>query len=881
MLNDEELEQLIGSRQLSDEARQMIRHIRRSEPSRRVESRKKNVACRFPSRKMGVVIQAESHTNELAAVYLWEHDPNVFEFYDQPPAIPLCYAAVSGKVIGVQHTPDYFVIGEKFIGWVECKTGESLHKLAQTQPNRFVLNADGTWRCPPGEAFAAKYGLSYAIRSSNENDWVLIRNLIFLQDYLDPSVPKPSPEAREIISNLFREKPWIKLIELVRVDPQLSGDTIYKMIVDGDLYFDFRKSLLPDIEVARVYRDRVSAEAFEAASETSGDTWHSLVLPVTVDAGANVMWDGKLWHIFNVGDDNIHLSGPDGNYAQIRKEQFDQLVAAGTITGLPNNVLPDVRREVERILSEASPTDMSEALVRYRTLFPDPEAPNKASRCRRSAMYYRKAFREAERTLGCGFIGLVPRVSRRGNRACRLDKSVLDNISKVVDEKFADARKAKKSAIYGELRLLCKESGLVVPSEKAFRRQLARLHTIQVERRRLGDKAAYDREEFYWRLELGTPRHGDRPFDIAHIDHTELDLTLWGLKNIEEYRRPWLSMMIDAYTRMILAFVLTFEKPSYVACMLLIQDCVRRHGRVPRVLVMDGGAEFGSTYFETLMARLEITKKTRPPSKGRFGSVMERLFGLTNDEFIHNLAGNTQALRNPRQCSSTHDPRRLTVWTLESLTERFEEWVNNVYAKRLHSAHGVSPEQAFAIGMADLGMRPHKRIPYTQDFQTSCLPAAPRGKIAIDSAKGVKIKGVRYWCPEFRDPVNHGHRVDARYHPLDVSRAYVYLNGHWLLCQSEYASIFHNRSWKEIAFASREIVARHQLAGKRSRFNAETVALFLRSTNADEVELARQKAHLEAHINDEAASNTDNPLPDMWDSPWNNAQQVTQFGDFK
>lgn len=526
MLNDEELEQLMDSHQLPEEARQMIRHIRRSQPSRRVESRKRNVACRFPSRKMGVVIQAESHTNELAAVYLWEHDPDVFEFYDQPPAIPLRYAATSGKVIGVQHTPDFFVIGEKFIGWVECKTEERLHQLKERQPSRFVLEEDGTWTCPPGNAFAAEYGLSYAIRSSKENDWVLIRNLVFLQDYLNPKAPRPSQEVREIVSNLFREKPWIKLVDLVRADPQLSGDAVYKMIVDGDIYFDLRGSLLPDIEVAKVFRDQVSAEAFEAASATGGETWNSLALPVIVDVGITVLWDGNLWKIFNVGDDSIHLSGTGGNYVQIKKEQFNGLVMAGTITGLPANVLPEVRQEIERILSKASPKDMEEALVRYRTLFPDPEVPNKETRCLRSAKYYLKAFREAEGTLGCGFIGLIPRISRRGNRACRLDKSVVEKISAVVEGKFADARRAKKSAIYGEFRLLCTDDGLVAPTEKAFQRQLKRLHTIQIERRRLGDKAAYNREEFYWILELGTPRHGDRPFDIAHIDHTELDITL-------------------------------------------------------------------------------------------------------------------------------------------------------------------------------------------------------------------------------------------------------------------------------------------------------------------------------------------------------------------
>jgi hypothetical protein len=42
---------------------------------------------------------------------------------------------------------------------------------------------------------------------------------------------------------------------------------------------------------------------------------------------------------------------------------------------------------------------------------------------------------------------------------------------------------------------------------------------------------------------------------------------------------------------------------------------------------MDGGKEFESIYFETLLARCEVTKKTRPPAKARFGSTCERIFG--------------------------------------------------------------------------------------------------------------------------------------------------------------------------------------------------------------------------------------------------------------
>jgi putative transposase len=79
-----------------------------------------------------------------------------------------------------------------------------------------------------------------------------------------------------------------------------------------------------------------------------------------------------------------------------------------------------------------------------------------------------------------------------------------------------------------------------------------------------------------------------------------------------------------------LALYLTFDPPSYRACMMILRECVRRHGRLPQIVVIDGGAEFQSTYFETLPARYECTKKTRPPAKARFGSVCERLFGTTN-----------------------------------------------------------------------------------------------------------------------------------------------------------------------------------------------------------------------------------------------------------
>jgi putative transposase len=176
MLLAQELARLCERLGLSAEARAVIETIRSSPPSRRVRSAPGNVSVRYPSRKMGVTIQAESHRVELAGLYEYEYDPLVLEFYDQPPAIKLVYESKNGRQVSVWHTPDYFVIRTDAIGWEEWKTEQGLERLAETMPHRCSRDAVGQWRCPPGECFAERFGLFYRLRSSAEIDWVVQRH---------------------------------------------------------------------------------------------------------------------------------------------------------------------------------------------------------------------------------------------------------------------------------------------------------------------------------------------------------------------------------------------------------------------------------------------------------------------------------------------------------------------------------------------------------------------------------------------------------------------------------------------------------------------------------------------------------------------------------
>lgn len=97
MLNEEAYQHWLDHCGFSAPARALLSDIRQSPPVRRVTGRRGNVHGHYPSRKMGLTIQFESHTVELWAIYAMEHDPGVLEYYDQPTRLKLQYVGPSGR----------------------------------------------------------------------------------------------------------------------------------------------------------------------------------------------------------------------------------------------------------------------------------------------------------------------------------------------------------------------------------------------------------------------------------------------------------------------------------------------------------------------------------------------------------------------------------------------------------------------------------------------------------------------------------------------------------------------------------------------------------------------------------------------------------------
>jgi putative transposase len=364
--------------------------------------------------------------------------------------------------------------------------------------------------------------------------------------------------------------------------------------------------------------------------------------------------------------------------------------------------------------------------------------------------------------------------------------------------------------------------------------------------KRQGHRAAYSRENFYWELELTTPRHGDRPFEIAHIDHTELDIETVCSRTGRVLGRPWLTLLTDAFSRRVLALYLTFDPPSYRSCMMVLRECVRRHARLPQIVVVDGGRDFQSIYFETLLARYECTKKTRPAAKPRFGSVCERLFGTANTQFIHNLKGNTQIMRLARQVTQSVNPKGQAVWPFEELNRRLTEYAHEIYDTLHHPALGQSPREAYKTGIAATGQRMYRAIPYDREFLVHTLPTTRKGTAKVAPGRGVKMHNLYYWSDAFRAPDIEKRHVPIRYDPFDIGTAYAFVNKEWTECHSEYFAVFQGRTEKELMLATEELRKSMQHQSGEFSITSRKLAEFLDSVQAEEVLLEQRLGDLES-----------------------------------
>jgi putative transposase len=776
------------------ETQELLMHIRNSPPSRTPGARHGNMPVWYPSKKMQCIIKAESAKVEFAFLLVAEHDDAIVEVWDQPPPIPLEYPDQRGRWQRPMHTADYFIFGRQECGWIECKPTEELFKQAETRPHRYVRDEQGIWHCPPGETFAAKYGLTYRVWSSDQINWVAQDNALYLEDYYQDLERLQIPnETLEILQRLVSERPASMLADLLLavMDEGISADLIHIAIARHDLYVDLASYRLSEPQHTPVFLRKGA-------------------VPVTV---------------------SLPLNNPD-------------------VVSLVTSAVSSLTSEGQTLLECASERDLETALFRNRVIHPehyDDEEQERRTQERtavpeRTRQYWQQQYREAEVTYGSGFIGLLPRYHQCGGNR-KIAPSTIALIHQVLETHYDTVRRSPKRGAYGEYLKRAEEEALKPVSQWTFYLESKR-HKALYEQTlaREGARAAYPFKDYTRESEQTVNRHGNYAWALAHLDHTELDLVLCDSRTGQVLGKCWLTLLILAHPRRIAAFYLTFDPPSYRSCMMTLRLCVKRYGRMPSAIVVDGGPEFQSVYFEQLLALYRVRKQQRPASEPRFGSPQERLFGSMETEFLYHLLGNTQATRKPRQMVKATDPERLAVWTLPDLAERVQQWADEEYDTLRHPALGMTPRQAYELSIKRDGQRLHKAISYDETFRLTTFPTTRKGTSLVRPGVGVRINHLDYWCEAMRDPTIENTQVKVRYDPFDVSVGYAYIDRKWRKCDCPYNE-FARCSERELQLLTEELRKRHRMTTGRTQteITQKQLAAFRRDNTEIEAILRQQR----------------------------------------
>ena len=824
MMSKIDLEHLFEKLGTPDEGRRLIRKARQESPVRKVQSNGGNVVTRYCSRKMDRTIATESRTVEFPAAVLYEQNPEVLEYFPQPVKVDIVVKGGRGKAGRFPHTPDFLVIQNEGFLIEEWREEARLLRKAVAHPNRYV-RGEAEWRCPPAEEYFADIGITYRLRSADELPRTLVHNLEFLADYMRPDCPQPGEPFYKCIHDIFRDRSSIHLVELLQVEG-ITADDVYRSIADGSLAFDLINHRVSETDRVLAFRDEIVMMFHRKVnSNPIGETVDRK--DASILTGGVVRYDGHDYEIGPVGPKDVALKSGE----RVIEWPLSWLIEQHRIGKLTimeptsRNGSPEMSADKLQCLP---PKALTCAIERMEWITEARTNPTFVPISDRTLQRYRKAMSEANPSTIDQHLALAPKYSNCGNRQRRIPDAIIDLISEIIRTRYNTSTNANVRWCYMDFVSDCQKAGIIHCSNKTFSKEVRKQKKILL---REGKRCAYQAAATTSYLDLLESAHGVRPFQYVHIDHTELQIELRGPGSKKSLGRPWLSLALDAESRAALGFYLSFDPPSYRSCMMVLRDIVRRHSRMPDMLVLDNGKEFHSGAMQRVCALYGCDLRYRPSARPRFGSVMERAFGTAQSQLINNMKGNTQVLRHARMATKALLPENFVEWTLPGLHAAIEFYFNDLYGKEPHPAHGDGPVEHLRQRLIETGERLHRLVRFDDTFKIETCPSpVGRGTREVCNRRGIKIHHIWYWNDVLRQPRLSGSLVQVRIDPWDVRFVFVMVDGTWHRCRSKLAWLTHGYTETELRCAFEEMAKKHAI--KQKDLSPERVAEWMQVRDA-------------------------------------------------
>lgn len=439
-------------------------------------------------------------------------------------------------------------------------------------------------------------------------------------------------------------------------------------------------------------------------------------------------------------------------------------------------------------------------------------------------------------------IGSVIRRKRSDRGAARIDQQWQQFIVKTYREGNRGSRRMSPAQVAVRVKVRAQELGTqAYPSHMTVYRILKPLiEQGQRQKRSLG-----------WRndcLSLKTREGLEIPIEwsnqVWQCDHTRVDVQLVDSAG-EILERPWLTLVVDTYSRCIMGLHLGFDAPSaWVVCLALrhailpkqysgayqLQEVWGTYG-LPQYLYTDGGKDFCSQHIEQVAAQLGIVPCLR--RKPSDGGIVERPFGTLNQEFFSGLPGYVGSDVKTRSRLAESEAC-LTLTSLERLLVRY-------IVDRYNQAKDARMGDQSRIGRWEAGRI--AQLPLLGERELDiCL--MQRSRRSVYRGGYIQFANLTYVGEHLAGYA--GESVVVRYNPGDITTVFIYQ----LQDSKEvFLTRAHAQGWEAETLSYKEaqkIAQRRRKAGKA--LDNQSMLLEVRDRDAAIEALQRQKKKIPTNV---------------------------------
>ena len=362
-------------------------------------------------------------------------------------------------------------------------------------------------------------------------------------------------------------------------------------------------------------------------------------------------------------------------------------------------------------------------------------------------------------------------------------------ISYEINDLYLTKQRVSVAKLIASIKKRCHQAKITAPHDNTIRNRVKHLDKQICVLKRRGRKAA---EEQY------SPNRGefpgaDWPLAVVQIDHTKLDIILVDDLYRRPIGRPWITLAIDVFSRMVFGFYVSFDPPSGLSTGLCLANAIlpkdnwlAKHGvkgewpcwGLPSKLHMDNAKEFRGHLLQKACRQYGVDIEWRPVARPHFGGHIERLLGTFAKE-IHTLPGTTFANTQERK---DYDAEAEAVLTLTEFEEWLVTYIVNVYHQRNHTGIDMAPLEKYRRGVFGFGTDVGRGLPPKVNNEARLrLDLMPFIERTIQDY-GVLIDDIHYYHDVIRrwidapDPVDplHKRKFIFRRDPRDISQIWFF-----------------------------------------------------------------------------------------------------------